>query len=233
MTSEIQNHSQKFLSDILYLRNYVVQKGIQIPVELCNVDLNNASSDELNLVYNKLCTAIKPATLESISFVNEEVLNKDKTQWYRLSLFNKSILLALFSLILIIAISLSPSVNTENQAQGLLSSSGIPLFLNLIFILASSLLGVMFYLLKTTSEKIKNVTLLPDDMKINNANILIGVMSGFIISELFAFSISNASSSIQFQKMTLALLGGFSSDAIFSILKGVVDKVKLLTTATT
>ena len=232
MTTKTQNHKEKFISDIVSLKNYAVTKGIQIPEDLPAIN-NEVPQGNLVNTYNKLNQAIKPATLESINFVNKEILNADHSHWFKISLFTKSIVLALISLLLIIGISLSPSVNVENQAQGLLSASGLPLFLNLVFILASSLLGVMFYLLKTTSEKIKNMTLLPDDMKINNANILIGVMSGFIISELFAFNLSNATSSIQFQKMTLALLGGFSSDAIFSILKGVVDKIKLLTTSTT
>jgi len=34
--------------------------------------------------------------------------------------------------------------------------------------------------------------------------------------------------SVEAQKMTLALLDGFSSDAIFSVLRGIVNKTKAL-----
>ena len=62
-----------------------------------------------------------------------------------------------------------------------------------------------------------------------NASILIGVISGFVISELFAYSLDNISSQyVEIRKMTLALLGGFSSDAIFSTLQGIVNKFKKL-----
>ena len=86
----------------------------------------------------------------------------------------------------------------------------------------------MFYLLKTISDKIKNYTLLPVDSIEVNATIIIGVISGFIIAELFDFNENVMAGSIEAQKMTLALLGGFSSDAIFSVLKGIVNKTKAL-----
>ena len=123
---------------------------------------------------------------------------------------------------------MSSEVNTKNQEAGLLASHGWVLFYNLIFICSASLLGVMFYLLKTINDKIKDHTLLPVDEIEVNAVIIIGVISGFIIAELFKFDGNAFSASIKTQKMTLALLGGFSSDAIFSILKGIVNKTKAL-----
>ena len=123
---------------------------------------------------------------------------------------------------------LLPSVNEKNQAAGILASSGMTLLYNLLFICSASLLGVMFYLLKTISDKIKNYTLLPVDAIEVNSTIIIGLISGFIISELFNFDIDTIASSIEMQKMTLALLGGFSSDAIFSTLQAIVNKVKAL-----
>lgn len=86
----------------------------------------------------------------------------------------------------------------------------------------------MFYLLKTISDKIKDHTLLHVDAIEVNATIIIGVISGFIIAELSKFDGNAFNASIETQKMTLALLGGFSSDAIFSVLKGIVNKTKAL-----
>lgn len=119
-------------------------------------------------------------------------------------------------------------VNAKNLSEGILASEGLVLLYNLVFICSGSLLGVMFYLLKTISDKIKNYTLLPMDAIEVNATIIIGVISEFIISELFTFDADTLGGSIETQKMTLALLGGFASDAMFSVLKGMVNKMKAL-----
>ncbi|MFK7907338.1 MAG: hypothetical protein AB8B69_19540, partial [Chitinophagales bacterium] len=141
-------------------------------------------------------------------------------------IISKLLIIAAIALVLLITISLSPDVNAKNQAEGLLASQGLVLLYNLIFICSASLLGVMFYLLKTISDKIKNYTLLPVDAIEVNATIIIGIISGFIISELFTFTPEAMGGSVESQKMTLALLGGFSSDAMFSVLKGIVNKMK-------
>ena len=149
-------------------------------------------------------------------------------KWYQVPVFTKCLVIAIFALILLMGVSLSPIVDEAHQAEGLLNSSGIPLLLNLLFICSASLLGVMFYLLKTISGKIKNYTLLPTDSLELNSTIIIGLISGFIIAELFSFTSTALTENIEINKMTLALLGGFSSDAIFSILQGIVNKVKML-----
>jgi hypothetical protein len=99
---------------------------------------------------------------------------------------------------------------------------------NLLVIFFASLLGVMFFVLKSIKDKIDTFTLVSVDIFSYNISIMIGIVSGFIISELFSFTSSIMGSSIEVHKMTLALLGGFASDAIFSILQNIVNKIKSL-----
>lgn len=208
---------------------YAINNGISLPTTFAAN--NNPDSNAVINNYNSLVATIAPATVQSISYINSQIIENDRPKsWYRIPLFAKCLTLALISLLILISISLSPTVNQDNLAEGLLASSGFTLLYNLLFILSASMLGVMFFLLKTISTKIKNYTLLPVDGIELNATILIGLISGFIISELFTFTTTTIGGSIEVNKMTLALLGGFSSDAIFTILQGIVNKVKLFLT---
>jgi len=219
---------QQIQEDLTEMIRYASKRGIVIPATITLDD----SKEESQLLsnYNTMVTAIRPATSQSIHYINNYVLgndNEDK-KWYATPIISKCLFLAGIALICMILTSLSPDVNSVNQKAGLLNSNGSVLFYNLLFICSASLLGVMFYLLKTISDKIKNYTLLPVDSIEVNATIIIGVISGFIIAELFDFNESVMAGSVEAQKMTLALLGGFSSDAIFSVLKGIVNKTKAL-----
>lgn len=214
--------------DLHTMIHYAAHRGIPIP---STITLNPVA-DNTTLIsdYNTMLNAVKPATVQSIHYINHQILDSEgeDKKWYKTPIISKLLLIAAIALVTLIVISLSPDVNAKNQAQGLLASEGLVLLYNLIFICSASLLGVMFYLLKTISDKIKNYTLLPVDAIEVNATIIIGVISGFIVSELFTFNANALGGSIETQKMTLALLGGFSSDAMFSVLKGVVNKLKTL-----
>ncbi len=227
LPNSLSTNQQQVQQELMIMISYASKIGIALPP---GITLDNPTDDtQLIANYNTMINAIKPATAQSINYINSQVLGGTKgKKWYTTPIMSKCLLLAGIALISLILMSLSPDVNSANQKAGLLNADGKILFYNLLFICSSSLLGVMFYLLKTTSDKIKDYTLLPVDAIEVNATIIIGVISGFIISELFDFSQDVMAVSIEAQKMTLALLGGFSSDAIFSVLKGVVNKTKAL-----
>ena len=214
--------------DIGLMLNYAVKTGRALPNSL---SLTNPADDSTMIdTYNNLQKVIQPATVESIKYINSQMIMEGKIKkWYQIPIFTKCVVIAAIALIALIVISLSPIVNEANQAKGLLESNGWTLLYNLIFICAASLLGVMFYLLKTFGDKIRNYTLIPANAIELNASIIIGVISGFVISELFTYTIDSiGSQNVEIHKMTLALLGGFSSDAIFSTLQGIVNKFKQL-----
>lgn len=215
-------------SDIGLMMNYAINTGKELP----NTLTLSENVDDATLIdnYNSVRKIIAPATVESIRFINSQMILKgDTRKWFQIPIFTKCVVIAGLALVALILISLSGDVNPVNQAEGLLKSRGLVLLQNLIFICAASLLGVMFYLLKTFGDKIRNYTLIPANSIELNASIIIGVISGFVISELFTYSLDNMSNQyIEIQKMTLALLGGFSSDAIFSTLQGIVNKFKKL-----
>lgn len=203
------------------LLTYALKSGVSLPPNL-NTDL-----EQVNIAdYNSLLNAVSPSSPQSISYINEKVIGDHGGKWFEVPIFKKCLIITMIALFLLIGVSLSSMVNEENLAAGLLATSGKVLFVNLVFICSASLVGVMFFILKSLSQKVKSYTLLPVDVIELNVTIIIGVISGFVVSELFTFSLSSFSGDIEMSKMTFALLGGFSSDAIFSILQGIVLRIK-------
>ena len=225
--SSSQPSNQELIqADIECMLHFMTNRGIKIPTTL---NIKDTADEAVTIAnYNTLIEAVQPTTVQSIRYINNHILNRqgEDQKWHATPIIAKSLIIAGLALVSLIIISLSSKVNAKNMAEGLLASEGIVLLYNLIFICSASLLGVMFYLLKTLSDKIKNYTLLPADALEVNTTIIIGVISGFIVSELFTFNTAALGPSVEMQKMTLALVGGFSSDAIFSILKGAVSKAK-------
>lgn len=224
--------------EIQHMLHYTYDQGLKIPTTISKASIeNNYSSDmpvqALISDYNALIDVIAPTTPESIRYVYDkfDVHQTSGFQVLKLSIFKKYIFLTFVALVILILVSLSPDVNATNEEQGLLASSGKILALNLTFICCAAFLGVMFYILKTLKDKVNNFTLKAIDVMEVNITIMIGIVSGFIISEIFTFTGAILGNSLELHKMTLAMLGGFSSDAIFSVLQGAVNKLKLLFTA--
>lgn len=223
-SNKVSSNSHLLEEGYRIILKHALKSGVSLP---SSVHLTDGAMDIEN--YNTLLGSIAPATPESIGYIQKHILGEDEIlKWYQVPLLRTCLFITFIALASLIAVSLSSDVNAVNQAQGILASSGNVLLINLIFICSAALLGVMFFILKTITQKIKNYTLLPVDIIELNVTIVIGVLSGFVVAELFTFSGATLGNEIEMQKMTLALLGGFSSDAIFSILQGIVNKVKML-----
>ncbi|MEM1120795.1 MAG: hypothetical protein AAGJ18_10125 [Bacteroidota bacterium] len=139
---------------------YASKRGIAIPP---GVTLHEITEDaQLIANYNTMSTAIHPATTQSIAYVNDYVLGGTvNKKWYQISIISKCLILAAIALLSLIIKSLSPDVNKDNQKAGSLYASGTILLYNLLFVCSASLLGVMFYLLKITSDKTKSIPYYP------------------------------------------------------------------------
>lgn len=215
----------KYDCDIML--DYAIKRGIPLPKDIA-LDNSDLSNEEMIANYNELTSTILPATVESIVYIKTHVFsNKTDHKWHSPPGYSKSFIISIIALLVVIGTSLFPFVNDENLSKGLLDSSGTTLLFHLIFICSAALLGVMFFFLKSINDKIKSYTLTKIDVLELNSTILVGVISGFLISEVFSsIFMAQINESIVVTKMTLAILGGFASDAIFSILQGIVHKMK-------
>ncbi|EDP94752.1 hypothetical protein U8527_07305 [Kordia algicida OT-1] len=191
------------------------------------IESNNL--DKLIQAHNILVENIKPATPKSVKYLKTLYNKKRGTKLIStLPVIRNLIFLALVFLILFIGTSVSDKVDIKSLSKGILDNQGESLFYNLLFLCSMSGIGVVFYLLKKISLSIKNGALVPEQSIYYVAIIILGIIAGLMLSEIIYFDSSDRSSI--FNKCILALVGGFSSDAIFSILKGIVDKIKTILT---
>ncbi len=213
-------------SDINNMLSFAIHNGLPINPEVNNL-VQNSSVDDLFSAYNLLCKNVAPATPKSITYTKSLYDNSVKKSLFnKLPLVRNLIILALVFLAAFIATSLFPEVNNDSLDEGIMANSGKSLLLNLVFLASVSGLGVVFYMLKDVSSSVKDGTLIPEDTIYYVALIVLGVIAGLIMSEILSLYNSDPNGINLFNKAVLALIGGFSSDAIFSILQGVINKIK-------
>lgn len=215
------------LSDeINNMLSFAVYNGITVNTEI-NTLIQNSNVDDLINAHNLLCKNVAPATPKSIEYTRKmHHEGSSKSVFNKIPLSRNLMILALIFLIIFIITVMSPNVNNASLDKGILGSSGIPLLLNLGYLAAVSGLGVLFYLLKDVSTSIKKGTLVSEDSISYMSQILLGIIAGLILSEILSLYLKDPDEINLFNKSVLALIGGFSSDAIFSILQGLINKIK-------
>jgi len=220
VTSELKGEINSMLS-------FALNNGLTINNEI-NGLLESTKLDDLLNVHSLLTKNVQPATPKSINYLN--IMNRDgiqETSYNKIPLVRNLILLTLFFLIIFITTALFPEVNNNSLDKGIMGNDGLSLLLNLIFLCSISGLGVTFYLLKNVSSAIRNGTLVPEEAIYYTALIFLGIISGMILSEIISLYTTNNSVNL-LNKSVLALIGGFSSDAIFSVLQSLIAKIKQL-----
>jgi len=214
-------------SEINCMLSFALNNGLTLNSDI-NVLLESTKLNDLLTVHGLLSKNVVPATPKSILYLN--IINKDGIQessYNKLPLVRNLIFLSLFFLIAFIASALSPDVNNNSLDLGIMENNGISLLLNLVFLCSISGLGVAFYLLKSVSIAIQKGTLVPEDAIYYTALVFLGIIAGIILSEIILLHTTTNGINL-FNKSILALIGGFSSDAIFSILQSLISKVKQL-----
>jgi hypothetical protein len=220
ISQEIINELSEEINNML---SYAVYNGVIINTEV-NALIQNSNVDALINAHNLLCKNIAPATPKSIFFLKELTRNSSKKMFVsRLPAVRNLLLLALLFLIMFIVSGMSEEVNAINLTRGILGNDGFKLLKIIIYLASISGMGVLFFLLKNIITSLKEGTLIPEDSVAYSIQILLGIIAGIIMTEIVPSGLLNSGS---FDKPVLALLGGFSSDAIFSILKGIIDKLK-------
>ena len=207
---------------------FAVYNGTIINTEI-NTLIQNSTVDDLINAHNLLCKNIAPATPKSIEYTKKlHAKGQGKTFFSQLPLVRNLILLALFFLIVFIFTGQTEAVNNNSLDLGMMSNHGSSLLLNLGYLASVSGLGVLFSILKRVSGSVINGTLVPEETMEYAAQIVLGIIAGLLMSEVIVFYTKDAESINLFNKSVLALIGGFSSEAIFSILQGLIDRIKAI-----
>jgi uncharacterized membrane protein YeaQ/YmgE (transglycosylase-associated protein family) len=215
----------KLSEEINSMLIYASRNGIDFSQEMVTL-VQDSSVDDMLKAHNLMCKTVAPATPKSINYTRELYSsNTNKSLFAKLPLVRNLIILALVFLCTFVLTALSPEVNNDSLDLGILNNHGLSLLINLGFMASVSGLGVTFYLLKTVSTNLKKGTLIPEDTIYYISLIVLGVIAGLIMSEILSLYTTPQGINL-FNKSILALLGGFSSDAIFSVLQSLIEKIK-------
>jgi len=218
----------KLSDEINSMLIYASRNGININTDIINL-VQNSSVDDIVNAHNLMSKNVSPATPKSINYTRALYTDDKKvTIFNKLPLVRNLIFLALFFLAGFVLTALSPEVNNDSLDLGVLSNKGMSLLINLGFLASVSGLGVAFYLLKSVSTSLRKGTLIPEDTVYYISLIVLGVIAGLILSEIISLYTSDPNGINLFNKSILALLGGFSSDAIFTVLQSLIEKIKAL-----
>lgn len=218
----------KLSQEINSMLVYASRNGIAINTDVISL-VQNSSVDDLINAHNMMSKNVAPATPKSINYTRALYADDSKSSLFaKMPLIRNLIILALVFLIAFVFTALSPQVNNDSLDLGVLNNDGISLLINLAFLASVSGLGVTFYLLKSVSSSVKKGTLVPEDSIYYIALIVLGVIAGLIMSEIISLYSSDPKGVNLFNKSILALIGGFSSDAIFSVLQSIIEKIKAI-----
>ena len=217
---------QELSKEINNMLSFAIYNGITVNTEI-NTLIQNSNVDDLINAHNLLCKNVAPATPKSIVYTKK--LNQDsngKSIFKKLPILRNLVLLAVAFLIAYVVTGMSPDVNNDSLDKGMMENSGLSLLLNIIYLSSVAGLGVLFFLLKEVSLSLKKGSLIPENAIGYLSQIILGIISGLIMSEIISFYTNDPKQINLFNKSILALVGGFSSDAIFSILQGIINKIK-------
>lgn len=179
----------------------------------------------------RLCQVIAPAKPRTIMLMEEERV-KDNALLFLgpVPLVRQMMLVSLGSLALLLLISLSPCVNGSAKSFDFLKSSGMELLQNYLFLISAAGLGASFSALFQTNKFVANVSFDPLYNQSYWNRFLLGVMAGLIMAffipiEEWAGPGSNLRG---MGKPLIAILGGFSSSAVHTILSRIVTTMESL-----
>ena len=225
--SNTEKHNQAIQTEIEEMLAYALRKGKEVPEEIANL-LCSKELSQLLAVHTQLCKVISPATPETIRFVSSHHQKKAKYMFFSpIPLVRYFIIIAIIAIISLIGSGLSAEVNTITLSKGILNNSGMSLLKNLIFLCSAALIGVVFFLLSKLTKEVKEATLSKDDTTYYWAMLIMGMLSGLILSEVIVLNqASLEEQSIEMNRLLFALLGGFSSEVVYGILQGIMNKLE-------
>jgi len=185
--------------------------------------MHSGKVSDLLKVYRNLSDVIRPATAASIIYI-QSAANKR----YFISPFSivkDLVILGMLSIAVFIGVSVSPYVNEQDLNKGVLHNSGLEMLHSLLFICATACLGAIFSTSIQVVRKLSTYTLTLTDTHYFKSLIVLGIISGLIMSELIGMDAAQQTGMVS-NKMTMALLGGTASEILYIILNIVMNKIR-------
>lgn len=224
------------------LLKYSLEKGLVLEhdqVYLLESKTFNGTMEQLLDLYNYLVALVKPANPKTI-WVMEKC--EDDPKWLRmlgpLPVVRQFTALAIISLLVLIATSLSPLVSVNTIQLSMLQGHGWEQVYRLMFLLACASVGGSFYALFKINSYLCSETFIVALSHTYWNRYVLGLVSGLMLSELFVGMVDPTTTTSSdadplnsvgyLLKPILAILGGFSADLVYRVLNRLVGTIESL-----
>ncbi|MFT5490654.1 MAG: hypothetical protein ACI8V5_001004, partial [Limisphaerales bacterium] len=160
-----------------HTRDYYETINTEIPEE------GPLRMERLSRVHQQIAAIVAPATPRTIVLLNKA---KESNHWYTflgdVALIRRLMVATLFFLIAFVCLSLSPDVSEDSGS--IFESDGIPLLINLLFLLAAAGMGACFALLFKANKYIVDFSYDPKFESSYWIELIVGLVAGLILSNL-------------------------------------------------
>lgn len=230
---------EKLLKQGQAMAHFALQKGLAVPsklVEQLQQEQTQTDIASLTKAHNQLAELVAPAMPETILMMAQE---QEKQTWFlflgRVPLIRKMMLVAIISLITLISLSLSSYINNDNMVASMFDMEGARLLYVQAILLASAAIGASFSALFKANIY---VTAGCFDAKYESSywvRFVVGLISGIILTQLIPINLDAVAKTAEQStgmgggmshaalKITMALVGGFSANLVYTILDRIVD----------
>ncbi|GAA6134130.1 hypothetical protein NBRC116188_09190 [Oceaniserpentilla sp. 4NH20-0058] len=225
--------------------DYAMSVGLEVPAKLIQesevIRFNikqGISVDDLGVLakmHQQLAKIVAPASPQNLLLIENEKSRESIFSFVSLFPLARSIIaISLVFLISFILLGQLEIVNEENLKAGILGSHGFTAIAILGYLVSCAGLGACFTSLYRIREYVSNLTFDPRHNSSYWASILLGTIAGLFISELLFGFISSTSAdstagyNAQLGKPAMALLAGFSSNMVYTLLQRIVDSIESL-----
>lgn len=130
------------------------------------------------------------------------------------------VLVSFFALAAFIYLSVSSQINAIELGKSLFERDGLAQVSVSLFLLSAAAIGGSFANLYKAYQFVDKGTFDPNTTTTYWINFALGLIAGFVLSELVSLDVQTTTS-----RPLLALLGGFSANAVYKILSKLVEAV--------
>ena len=231
----------KIINEIQSMVEFTMSRGKAVPPTVIahfekEISKEDSQKDleQLISIHHELAKKIAPALPRSVAYLSSrENILKKKHHFYHFKYpaVRNILIFSLISITVLILTGMTNPVNGTTLAKGILHSKGFPLLMNFIYLSASASIGASFYILSNYHTRFKDGTYHPDQDVENWVLIILGVIGGIILSQLIPIDIEKFDQKdnlFHLNREIFALLGGFSSKFIYTILNKIICSYQMV-----
>ena len=222
-------------------------KGLEIPAgvmkslsEHTQVDKHERKIENLAKVHSKLAQVVAPSKPETIALMAQERARKPLFLFLgSVPLIRRMMMVAIVSLVVLIGLSLSPYIDNTNMEASMFDMEGLQLLYVQSILLSSAAIGASFAALFKANSYVTAAIYDPKYESSYWVRFVVGLISGIILTQLIPININavadaaeksmgteGSGMSLAAIRITMALVGGFSANLVYTILDRIVETVQ-------